>query len=580
MESGRDHGGGADLVVAAGVLLVGGAGGALWVAGQLGGAAWTRRWPTVPLSSALVLAARVARHPARPDLAWPPAARSMLPPALVLYGLSAVLIALPVGAAVIVAGRLRAGPLGPVGSSARRQSGPLSARWALGRDLRLLRVRATTPGRLTIGRRPALFRRGELLAGEPRSSLIVLGPSQSGKTSGLAVPAILEWRGPVVATSVKNDLVQHTLGWRHKLGPTWVFDPTASTGLESAAWSPIASCDDWQRARQVANWLCAAARTRSGNIGDEDFWYGAASKLLAPHLFAAAHAGRTITDVVRWIDTQEEEEVGALLIEAGIAEAERAAAASWDRDERTRSSVYATAEMVLDAFADPTVARATRSSQIRIRDLLDGRFATLYLCAPTYEQTRLRPVFATLVHEVLNLAFERAGRQGRPLDPPLLLVLDEAANIAPVNDLDGLASTAAGHGVQLVTVFQDLAQIQARYGDRAGAVVNNHRGKLVLSGVSDGPTLELASRLAGESDTRDGSVTTDDRGRRSTTRASRERRLVTDAQVRLLQPHEAILIYGHLQPARIRLRPWFRDPVLRRRAGTAPDPTPGQIAVN
>jgi type IV secretion system protein VirD4 len=566
MEPQREAGSGAELAIATCVLVAGGLGAALWLAGQLGAAVSAGRWPAVPPSSALLLAARVARHPAQPELAWPPTARVLLPPALMLYGLFAVIVALPTGVAVALVHRFDGGSL----MRRRSRRGSPAPRWARRSDVRMLRVRAAVPGRLTFGRRAGVLGSATLLAGEPRSSLIVLGPSQSGKTSGLAVPAILEWDGPVVATSVKNDLVQHTLGWRHTLGPTWVFDPTASTGQAAATWSPISACGDWQTARQVATWLCAAARTRPGSMGDEDFWYSAASKLLAPHLYAAALAGRTISDVVRWIDMQEEEEVGAVLAQASVGEAVRAAAASWDRDERTRSSVYATAEMVLDAFADPTVARATRSSEFRVQDLLDGRVATLYLCAPTHEQARLRPVFATLVHEVLTAAFERAARQGGPLDPPLLLVLDEAANIAPVSDLDSLASTAAGHGVQLVTVFQDLAQIQARYGERAGTVLNNHRAKLVLSGVSDGPTLELASRLAGESDTRESSVTIDDRGRRSTTRASRERRLVTDAQVRLLRPQEAILIYSHLQPSRVRLRPWFRDPELRRRA-TTPD---------
>ena len=44
--------------------------------------------------------------------------------------------------------------------------------------------------------------------------MLVLGPTQSGKTTGLAIPALLEWEGPVVATSVKGDLVASTRGFR------------------------------------------------------------------------------------------------------------------------------------------------------------------------------------------------------------------------------------------------------------------------------------------------------------------------------------------------------------------------------
>ena len=52
---------------------------------------------------------------------------------------------------------------------------------------------------------------------ERRHSLLVVGPTQSGKTSGLAIPALLEWQGPVLATSVKGDLLGHTEAARKAL---------------------------------------------------------------------------------------------------------------------------------------------------------------------------------------------------------------------------------------------------------------------------------------------------------------------------------------------------------------------------
>jgi len=82
----------------------------------------------------------------------------------------------------------------------------------------------------------------------------------------------------------------------------------------------------------------------------------------------------------------------------------------------------------------------------------------------------------------------------------LLLVLDEAANIAPIPNLDEIASTGAGQGVQLLSVFQDLAQVRSRYGDRAQTIVNNHRAKLFGAGVSRprGPGLRREGDRAAE----------------------------------------------------------------------------------
>ena len=138
--------------------------------------------------------------------------------------------------------------------------------------------------------------------------------------------------------------------------------------------------------------------------------------------------------------------------------------AAWGRDERQRSAVYTTAETVIEVFADPAVA-ASESARRRARPRTGASTRTGCSTATTpctcvrrpTTSAACGPLFATLVAQVVEAAYERAGRQGAPLDPPLLVVLDEAANVAPLAELDVLASTAAGHGVQLVTVWQDLA---------------------------------------------------------------------------------------------------------------------------
>ena len=101
-------------------------------------------------------------------------------------------------------------PRRPGQTRSGRESGS-SARWAGPRELGPITVRldsagATPPGRLVLGRTGR-----HLVAAEPGQSVIVFGATQSHKTSGFAVPALLEWAGPVVAASVKTDLVDHTI---------------------------------------------------------------------------------------------------------------------------------------------------------------------------------------------------------------------------------------------------------------------------------------------------------------------------------------------------------------------------------
>jgi len=123
------------------------------------------------------------------------------------------------------------------------------------------------------------------------------------------------------------------------LGDVLVYDPTGSTGVPTSGWTPLAGCHTWGGAQRTAAWLTSAAQTTRGALADADFWYAAAAKLLAPFLFAAATSERTMADVVRWIDMQEEHDVQVALEEAGVEAATIAAEASWRRDERQRSSI-------------------------------------------------------------------------------------------------------------------------------------------------------------------------------------------------------------------------------------------------
>lgn len=526
------------------VLAILAAGLVLWGTGELSGLITSGQRPEVSFSKMGGVLVRLLREPGDPAAAWPVRVRSHLPGPVMFYSLFAVLSTIAGLMGLLIFRLFRSVEADQQGSSS----------WASARQLKELVVKHAPTGRLVLGRVGRT-----LVAAEERQSVIVLGPTQSMKTSGFAIPAILEWRGPVVATSVKTDLLRNTFAARRDDGNVWVFDPTSSTPLVGSQWSPLEFCRDWHSAQRTAAWLAGATTSGSTGLAQDEFWYMTAAKLLAPLLFAAAISDRTISDVVRWVNLQEEKEVTQALEKSGEPAALEAATASFKREGRHRSSVYTTAETVLSAYEDPIVGATGTRCDITPTRLLDGGWHSLYVVAPAHEQRRLRPLFETLLHTVISYAFEKSSKDGKPLDPPLLVVLDEAANIAPLRDLDALASTAAGHGIQLVSVFQDLSQISNRYGERAQTVVNNHRAKIVLSGISDTQTLEYASRLLGDEEVLQSSITRGSRGARSTTESVATRSLAPAHVLRGIRPGEGVLVYGHLPPARLRLRPWFKE---------------------
>jgi type IV secretory pathway TraG/TraD family ATPase VirD4 len=135
-------------------------------------------------------------------------------------------------------------------------------------------------------------------------------------------------------------------------------------------------------------------------------------------------------------------------------------------------------------------------------------------------------------------------------------------------DLYVLATTARGQGIQLVTVWHDKSQLEARYGPKASTILNNHRAKLFLSGLTDLSALELGARLIGDQALVDRNRSMGSDGRHSMNESTSYRPLLPVEDLRRLRPGEGVLLHGHLRPTPIRLRPLYapREQARRDRA--------------
>jgi type IV secretion system protein VirD4 len=369
--------------------------------------------------------------------------------------------------------------------------------------------------------RPPLGRRvwgplawGPTLRLPARHSLLVVGPTQSGKTSSLVVPALLEWSGPAVVTSVKADVVTATRAWREALGETLVLEPGRDGGC---TWDLREAATSMRTALRVVRDLALPGR------GDAEFWNALATKLVAALLVAGRALGRDATEVARALEARD---LASFLEAREAPDATEVVEGFLGYESRTLDSVTTTAETMLLPWR---LAQPTRE----VGGVVEGAH-TLYLCSPRAEQIAYQPLLRAAIRCVLE-AQQRAVDAGRARE--LLLVLDEAALVAPLEDLDELAATLVGMGVTLVTVVQDLSQLRARYGERAATIVNNHATRLVLTGLAD-PAL---SRYLPELAPREGPAL-------RTGRVGRAR-----------------VLSGHRPVVEVAPRPWWRARRLRRR---------------
>jgi type IV secretion system protein VirD4 len=496
------------------------------VTGHLSALVFGGGWPRYPAGEIPGILGRAVTTPLDPGSAWDDVNEGAETPGPVGWWLT--FLVLTVAIAVPVVRRVRSG-------DRRKEVAGIPP--ATQRDVRRLRMERSGPSEVVVGTAD-----GREVALKSGHSLLVLGPMRSGKTTAVTIPAVLEWPGPVVATSTAGDLVDHTIGWRSRQGDVHVFDPMGTTRYHTSGWSPLAGCRTWVGATRTAWDLAMAGKASIGTgSGVGEFWFSSAARSLAPYLFAAAESARGMEDVARWIDTEDRDEVLAALrtVEPDAAVAH---AATFRREEAARASLFHVMQQIVGAYLDPRVAASARHHEIVCDELLDGDPHTLYITAPHHDQARVRPLFAALVRQMLGAVHERVARLKQPLEAPLLLVLDDAANIAPVEDLPTLAATSAAAGVQVITVFQDPTQIEIRHGQDAPAVLGNHRAKLLLPGTVGAETLAAGSR---------GTLAPD--------------------LARQLPADEAVLVYQDLAPVRLRLRHWHKTRELRRRAAVAQD---------
>ena len=137
-----------------------------------------------------------------------------------------------------------------------------------------------------------------------RDGMVVeMGPG-SGKTTGIAIPLIVDAPGVVVATSNKRDLPDGVRSACEQRGTCWVFDPQRIadyTGGKPPAWwwNPLEGITGPVEAASLARVFADASAPPESS--KNAYFDTAGPQLLANLILAAAVLGRQLDQVYLWI---------------------------------------------------------------------------------------------------------------------------------------------------------------------------------------------------------------------------------------------------------------------------------------
>jgi len=126
---------------------------------------------------------------------------------------------------------------------------------------------------------------------------------RSGKSTALAIPAVLSAPGAVIATSNKADVWSATAAIRaDETGErVWTFDPKRiAWAPQTWWWDPLADLTSVEEAERLASHFVLTVEDDRG----KDIWGPAAQELLAALMLAARSCGGTMHDVYDWLNDE------------------------------------------------------------------------------------------------------------------------------------------------------------------------------------------------------------------------------------------------------------------------------------
>lgn len=460
-----------------------------------------------------------------PASAYPDGVRRLMPGAVGWWAATAMIV-ITVGAATCAA-LVRVEPQiarERLGRRAYDWRGSRPRAWARGRDMARDR---DDPVGFAVGRLD-----GRPVFSDEESHVAVVAPTRAGKTTRCVVPWLVEHAGPAIVTSTKRDVLELSRTARAtRGGKSWIFDPFSP---DSTTWSPVAGCESWSHALRQAHWLADA--TADGGSEIARYWRGEAAKLLAPLLHAAAIDGADIDRVLAWVDAQNTNAPTVILTAAGVDPAALQLRAVADLDPRNRGTTYMSAGSVLSAYRHPEVA-ASIGGEFTADGFLLSAADTLYVVSAERDQQLLAPIIVSLLSSIIHRAIETG--QFRDGGRRLRVLLDEAANIAPLQDLPRMLSQGAGHGIRIATIWQSIGQMRERHGHGTDTVLANSTTKLFLGSITDESTRSYIRNLLGHDPDHD----------------ARQSYRATAGALQQAELGRALLIAGNRPPAVVTLPP-------------------------
>ncbi|MET7616867.1 type VI secretion protein [Streptomyces sp. NPDC005408] len=284
------------------------------------------------------------------------------------------------------------------------------------------------------------------------------------------VQAVFDAQGPVLVVTSDPTVWAETKDARAKLGPVLVYDPGHLCDTPARLhWSPSAHCEDPTTAQARATALLAPVRPRAlldAAMADT------AETLLRCWLHAAAVDGRPFKQLHRWAQGGNAHDAVRILrthpkATAGLAGLLESALTAHAERREIAQQLVVRALSSLSSIHIREACTPNRADSLTLESFI-SEGGSLYLVGEPIEDPRTHPgampLLTALASDVVEHGRRMAARSsdGR-LDPPMTLVLDDVAAVAPLPRLPELLATGQDQGLPTLVLLRSAEQARARW---------------------------------------------------------------------------------------------------------------------
>ena len=353
--------------------------------------------------------------------------------------------------------------------------------------------------------------KANILAWPPNRHFFSVASTRSGKGVSLIIPNLLQYRGSCIVIDPKGENAWITAQYRRdELGQkVHILDPWGEVNRRYgdlagqketiSRFNPLSILDP--ESPHYAEDIAYLADAIIINQGKEPHWDDSARELVAGLIAFTVeqhaqdeNAPPPSLPLLRLLLTQPAEKISGLAETAQALGAESVAARKLGRFatySREVGSIVSTALTQTAIFDSRTLEESLSHSDFSFDDLVTGR-ATIYLVLPVDKlQT-----YGRWLRLMVSIGIRTVARNVRPLDLPVLFMLDEFGTIGRLSAVAQAYGLMAGLQMCIWAFVQDLVQLRRDYPDDWETFIGNSEGVSFFN-IMDQFTCEYLSRMLG-----------------------------------------------------------------------------------